>query len=63
LLKITKKNIRESSSSMCEWRRGGGGGGVGGTKTQKLTTKELEIKQFVDVIALAENVINLDFRQ
>ena len=48
---------------MCEWRRGGGGGGVGGTKTQKLTTKELEIKQFVDVIALAENVINLDFRQ
>jgi hypothetical protein len=28
-----------------------------------LTTKELEIKQFVDVIALAENVINLDFRQ
>ena len=32
---------------MCEGRRGGGGGGggVGGTKTQKLTTKELEIKQ------------------
>ena len=48
---------------MCEGRRGGGGGGVGGTKPQKLTTKELEIKQFVDVITLAENVINLDFRQ
>ena len=48
---------------MCEGRRGGGGGGGGGTKTQKLTTKELVIKQFVDVIALAENVINLDFRQ
>jgi len=30
---------------MCEGRRGGGGGGVGGTKIQKLTTKELEIKQ------------------
>ena len=31
---------------MCEGRRGGGGGGgVGGTKTQKLTTKELELKQ------------------
>ena len=31
---------------MCEGRRGGGGGGgVGGTKTQKLTTKGLEIQQ------------------
>ena len=31
---------------MCEGRRGGGGGGGGGgTKTQKLTTKGLEIKQ------------------
>ncbi len=28
---------------MCEGRRGGGGG-EGGTKTQKLTTKGLEIK-------------------
>jgi len=33
---------------MCEGRRGGGGGGVGGTKTQKLTTKELEIKKMID---------------